>query len=70
MKLKDWLDNLNKQIKLDPSMLEQLVVYASDDEGNDFNYVNYTASKGHYEDREYKELSSTDVEEINAVCLN
>jgi len=70
MKLKDWLDNLNAQVELDPTMLEMDVVYGSDDEGNDFNWVSYTASKGHYADREFKDFADVTPEEYNAVCLN
>jgi len=70
MKLRQWLNNLNDQVHLDPTMLDMDVVYGSDDEGNDFNWVSYTATKGHYSDREFKALFDNEPEENNAVCLN
>lgn len=55
------------------------VVYSKDDEGNDFNTVNYEPSVGRYDkyEREFypyqeegDEFSISDIKDCNAVCVN
>ena len=46
MKLKDFLDNINKMVEENPSILDLDVVYARDPEGNGFYPVYYTPSIG------------------------
>ena len=75
MKFKEFLDNLNKYAKSNPKSLELDVIPSSDDEGNSYNYVNYSPSKGVFQDGEFIEegeledwgVSKTN---INTVCVN
>ena len=67
MKLKDFVDILNQLMKDRPETAELQVVYAIDDEGNDFTPIYCTPSVGNYE------ADSLDFrEEVNgnAVCIN
>ena len=68
MLLKDYLNNIDKQVKANPEMLELPIVYASDDEGNSFHAVIYMATMGNYRAKrcEY----DTDGKIKNAVCIN
>ena len=70
MNLKRYVDLLNDILKLNPELAEAMVVYGSDDEGNDFNTVKFGPSKGFYEDREFTDDYGGYVTEFNAVCLN
>lgn len=76
MTLKEYIESLEKFAEENPETLEMTVVYSADDEGNSFNMVCYTPSKGHY-DNEYNGGFTSDEEdieengyEINAVCVN
>lgn len=44
MKLKEFLENINKRIKEDPSLLELDLYAAVDDEGNGYNSLGYFPS--------------------------
>ena len=75
MTLKEFIGNLNEFVKENPETLDMQVITSKDDEGNGFNLVHYTPSKGIYEDREF--ISSEqyndyerDESETNAVCVN
>lgn len=75
MTLKEFIENLNEFVKENPETLDMQVITSKDDEGNGFNLVHYTPSKGIYEDREF--ISSEQYEdyerddsETNAVCVN
>lgn len=75
MTLKEFMENLNEFIKENPETLEMEVVTSKDDEGNGYNRVYYTPSKGMYEDGDFISFDSLedygkDEDEINAVCLN
>ena len=75
MKFKEFLDNLNKYAKENPDSLELDVVTSKDDEGNGYNMVYYTPSKGIFEDREFiskdqLEDYERDEADINALCVN
>jgi len=77
MKLKKYLESLNKLAKDHPESLDLDIIYASDDEGNSFNPVNFTATMGHVlEDGDGYILHRSDInsldedQSINAVCLN
>lgn len=75
MKLKTFIENLNTFVKENPDALELDVITAKDAEGNGFEGVHYTPSKGIFEDGDFiahgqyedyeKEESDT-----NAVCIN
>ena len=72
MKLKEYVEKLNKLTELHPEALEYDVITSADDEGNHFNSVHYEPSVGFYEYDDFQSLESDDFEdeEPNAVCLN
>ena len=78
MKLKEFLDNLNKLVKDHPEYLELDVITSKDAEGNGFEEVYYEPSVGVFDDDEYVPSNSEDFEEeyeytdkdINAICIN
>tara|TARA_R110000822_G_scaffold15369_5_gene52961 strand:- start:279 stop:491 length:213 start_codon:yes stop_codon:yes gene_type:complete len=70
MNLKRYVDLLNDMLKLNPELVDAMVVYSSDDEGNDFNIVKFGPSKGFYEDREFNDEYVEVVTVFNAVCIN
>lgn len=67
MKLKHYVEHLNKLLENNPAAGDMLVVYSSDDEGNDYNTVNFTPTVGYYLDREFE---GEDGPDDNAVCIN
>lgn len=66
MKLKDLLEQLNQLAKERPEALEMEVVYSSDEEGNNFDEVRWTATLGKFN---YPDFDS-ESENPNAVCIN
>lgn len=75
MTLKKYIENLNEFVKENPETLNMQVVTSSDDEGNSYNLVHFTPSKGIYKDREFishEQYEDWDREdsETNAVCVN
>lgn len=68
MKLKKYIEELNKLTIAKPECLEFEVVTSKDDEGNGFDRVFYTPSTGSFRDGEWD--GEADREEHNAVCLN
>ena len=75
MKLKDYLDDMNALIKEHPEALEFDIVYAADDEGNDFQNVRNVACVGLYQSREFTPATDFELNDMtgsvpNAVCLN
>jgi len=74
MKLKEYLEELNKIIEQNPEALEMEVIYAKDDEGNGYQKVNFSPSLGwadirHYYIDYFEENGRTE-EEPNCVCIN
>lgn len=78
MKLKTYLENLQKAVIDDPSLLDLDVVCSKDDEGNAFNRVFHEPTSGYY-DGEYNgdfvseeqfEEYQIDPSDRNAVCIN
>jgi hypothetical protein len=76
MTLKEYLENIQKLVDENPNLLYLQVISSSDDEGNSFSPVIYTATPGYY-DGEYKGNFISDEEElegedlpINAICIN
>ncbi len=69
MKLSEYIEGCQK-------ILEEYgdldVIYAIDDEGNDFNLVHHTPSVGKYEHHEFtpEEYFDDDSETVNSVCIN
>jgi hypothetical protein len=67
MKLKEYVENLNKLIVERPETADFDVVTSRDDEGNGFNLVYCAPTVGCY-DAEEKEF--TEEIKVNAVCVN
>jgi hypothetical protein len=78
MKLKKFLDNLNKLVKDHPEYLELDVISSKDSEGNGFEEVYYEPSVGVFDDEDFCPMGSDDFEEeyeytdkdVNAICIN
>lgn len=72
MKLKEYVENLNKFIEQNPEALEMKAVYSGDDEGNSFSSVHYTPSLGYYDidDRVWYNVEDSESGVPNAVCVN
>lgn len=80
MTLKEYIDALTHILKKDPKIYGKMkVVYAVDEEGNDFKEVFYKPNIGHFEksgsmgDFSPVVKGSTETEEgksPNAVCIN
>ena len=76
MTLEKYLKHLNKIVEKNPEALKYELIYAKDDEGNDFKAVSYKPSLGFLnvndneftsvEDEDFKELE----EEPNVICIN
>lgn len=75
MKLKEYAELINKIANHYPNLE---VIYAKDDEGNDFQEVVYEPSIGYFEEGEYTEFDSIEDDEqqflniknCNAICIN
>lgn len=61
MTVKEYLEKLQEVINQDPSVLDLPVVYSKDDEGNQFNLVQYNPTMGKW---------IVGDEEIHAICIN
>ena len=77
MTFKTFIKNINAFAKEHPETLEMEVITSKDDEGNGYNFIHYTPSKGFYDkkDREYHQVDSyedwgIDDSSTNAVCVN
>ena len=75
MTLREYIDGLKKFAEENPDTLEMQVVTSKDDEGNGYNPVYYSPSKGIFEDRDFTSAeqyknSERDENETNAVCVN
>jgi hypothetical protein len=75
MTLKEYIQNLNQFAKENPETLDMQVITSIDSEGNGFNLVYYSPSKGIYEDSEFitfelYEECGRNSSETNAVCIN
>lgn len=81
MKLKEYLSYLKKAVDADNSLLDMELVYAIDDEGNDFRHVNFLPTLGIFKQGEF--ISKDEIEEynesyeteysdndINSLCIN
>ena len=81
MKLKEYLSHLKKAVDADNSLLDMELVYAIDDEGNDFRQVNFLPTLGIFKQGEF--ISKDEIEEynesyeteysdndINSLCIN
>lgn len=80
MKLKEYMDRLNKLIAENPEALELEVITARDSEGNGYNAVWSSPTMGLFEDGEFWDNSAGTIQEyedyweeeyhLNAICLN
>lgn len=80
MKLKEFLENIQRMVKEDPSLLELDVITSKDAEGNGYEEVYYSPSTGVYDSEEWEFVpsDSEDFEEewgytkedINTICIN
>jgi len=75
MTLKEFIANLNKFVEENPDTLDMEVITSKDDEGNGYNPVSYTPTKGIYEDGEFSSSENYEEDEkdetiTNAVCVN
>lgn len=65
MRFEDYVNSLVEMLKTNPLIKDNVVVAAVDDEGNDYNRVNYTPTTGvKYNGEHYFDL--TDIEELKA----
>lgn len=67
MKLKQFVEGLNKLIQERPETADFDVVVAEDDEGSYFNLVYYNPSIGYYDSKEKQFYPE---KKLNAVCIN
>lgn len=74
MKLKDYLENLNKLVAENPEALDYKVLVASDEEGNNYDEVCYGPSIGFYDTRDFSFTDDSDSSRkntiLNAICIN
>ena len=79
MKLREYIQNLNKLAKEHPEYLDLDVIYAADDEGNDYNLVEFEPTPMfHDEDNDYYidkdnfdyEFEGEEEFEANVICIN
>lgn len=78
MKLKEYIEELNKFVQEYPESLELPVIYSKDDEGNAYHNVIYSPAMFQVEDltQYYLEvvgkLGVDDIvrEDCNAICIN
>jgi hypothetical protein len=66
MKLKEYLEKLNKIAKDQPQTLDFEVISAIDDEGNGYNPIYFDPTLGEFEDGDFQ----TETENFNAICIN
>jgi hypothetical protein len=72
MTLKDYIKNLNEFANKNPETLDMQVITSKDDEGNGFNLVYYSPTKGNFDDGDFitTDQYETNEYETNAVCVN
>lgn len=75
MTLREYIEQLQNFALSNPETLDMDVIYSRDDEGNGFQEVHYSPSKGIYEDNEFiasdqLEDYERDENEVNSVCIN
>jgi hypothetical protein len=69
MKLKEYLNKLNKLLEKNPQAGDFLVIYSSDDEGNSYQPVYFEPTLMCAENPEDRYLEITE-DEPNVVCIN
>lgn len=66
MKLKEYLEKLNKMAEETPMLLQLDVITSKDDEGNGYNQVYCDPFVGWFEDGEFDDEDHG----INSICVN
>lgn len=72
MKLKRYLDSINKLVAAHPEVADYEVIYSHDDEGNEFQKVNSLPCLmliDNIENNRYLEIIEVG-EGFNAICIN
>jgi len=69
MKLKDYIEKLQKIMNDAPGGKDLTVIYSSDDEGNSFSEVHFDPTLGKFEDNEFEAAPLGD-DSPNCVCVN
>lgn len=70
MKLKEYIENLNNLVEDNPELLEAIVLYSEDEEGNSFEEVYWHPTVGVWEDGEFRDADEEPDSLANAVCIN
>ena len=75
MKLREYIENLREFVKENPEALDMDVITSKDDEGNGYNHIYYSPTKGHFDGDDFipagdLEEYGKDKNEVNSVCLN
>lgn len=74
MKLRDYLESVNEQVKHNPEILDYDVVYSSDAEGNSFEEVFYTPTIGNFDrsgpSNGWNASFNSETDKPNAICIN
>lgn len=78
MTVKDYLEKLQELVLKSPECLDWEIIYSSDDEGNEYQKVNYAPSKieidnigdNRFLERVYLEDDETPSTNYNAVIIN
>ena len=74
MKLGEYLENLAELLQEHPELVDADVIFAADDEGNDYGIVNWGPGVGYFDKQHREFVSEDDIEDeefpINAVLIN
>lgn len=72
MNLREYLKELQELVNKNPQALDYKVIYAKDDEGNEYSPVSYSPTVGFYDPEEWKfdVFPCFDDIVLNAVCVN
>lgn len=72
MKLKEYVDSLNKLLADNPEAAEYMTVYSLDDEDNSCNTVRFEPSIGSYDEKEFYDKYGMVAAGLkpNCVCVN
>lgn len=71
MKLKVFLDKLNRMVEENRNILDLDVIYAKDDESNGFQEVIFHPCFGNFDEGEFASENEEDMDlPTNAICIN
>lgn len=70
MKLREFIENLNKLAKGDESLLDLDVVFADSDRGDWFQILDIEPSLGIFEDPGVFHHDDTGTDKVTAICIN